>query len=123
MDPQDILYPQSRLEVLRTLHRAPFAVSMREISYRSNVVLNNVQRAIKFLLKSKIISKKKVDHKFYYQISNTEVAKFLAGILETLEPFEIKAKSMALKERSIYLIDQIEERARMIKHAKRSLKK
>jgi len=121
MEPQDILYPRSRFEVLRTLHHSPSAVSMREISYRSSVVLNNVQRAIEFLIKNKIVSKKKIDHRIYYQISNSEVTQFIASILERLEPFEIKAKALSFKERSTDLIDQIEERTRMIQHAKRSL--
>jgi len=122
MEPQDILYPRSRFEVLRTLHYSPSAVSLREISYRSSVVLNSVQRAIKFLIKNKIISKKKIDHRVYYQISNSEVTQFMTGILERLEPFEIRAKASSLKDRSTVLIDQIEQRTRMIQHAKRSLK-
>jgi predicted transcriptional regulator len=122
MNPEDIIYPQSRFEVLRTLHRSPSAVSVREISYRSNVVLNNVQRAIKFLLKEKVISKKKGGRKIYYHISNLEVSKLVASILDAVEPFEIKAKADALKDRSIDLIDRLEERSRMIKHAKNTFR-
>jgi len=122
MNPQDILYPQSRFEVLRTLHQSSSAVSVREISYRSNVVLNNVQRAIEFLLREKVISKKKVDQKIYYCISNPEVSKFISNILNTLEPFEIKARADRLKDRSIDLIEKLEERTRMIQHAKRTFK-
>ncbi len=122
MNPQDILYPHSRFEVLRALYRSSSAVSVREISYRSDVVLNNVQRAIKFLLKKKIISKKKIDQKIYYQISNSEVSKLVSSILDVLEPFEIKAKADSLKDRSIDLIDKLEERSKMIKHAKNTLR-
>lgn len=121
MNPQDIIYPQSRFEVLRTLCRAPSAVSLREISYRSNVVLNNVQRAIEFLLKQKVISRKKVNQKIYYHISNMEVMKLVSSISDALEPFEIKAKAHSLRSRSLDLIDKLEERSRMIKHAKRTL--
>ena len=122
MDPQEILYPHSRFEVLRTLHQSSSAVSLREISYRSDVVLNNVQRAIEFLLKKKIIAKKKLDQKIYYHISNSEVSNFLSSILNALEPFEIKAKADSLKDRSIDLIDKIEERSSMIQHAKRTFR-
>jgi len=122
MKPQEILYPQSRFEVLRTLHQSSAAVSVREISYRSDVVLNNVQRAIEFLLKKKIISKKKVDQKIYYRISDSEVSNFVASILNALEPFEIKARADSLKVRSIDLIAKIEERSSMIQHAKRTFR-
>ena len=122
MNPQDILYPQSRFEVLRTLHQSACAVSVREISYRSDIVLNNVQRAIKFLLEKKIISKKKVAQKIYYHISDSEVSQLMSNILNALEPFEIKAKADSLRNRSVDLIDKIEERSRMIQHAKQTYK-
>ena len=80
MNPQDILYPQSRFEVLRTLHQSPSAVSLREISYRSEIVLTSVQRAIEFLLKKKVIAKKKVGQKVYFQITNSEVSNFVSSI-------------------------------------------
>ena len=118
MNPQNILYPQSRFEVLRTLCRSPTAVSVREISYRSNVALNNVQRAIEFLLKKKVLSRKKVDQKIYYHISDSEVSKLVSSISDALEPFEIRARADSLKDRSIDLIDKLEERSRMITHAK-----
>jgi predicted transcriptional regulator len=122
MKPEDLLYPQSRFEVLRTLHQSPSAVSMREISYRSNVVLKNVQRAIKFLLEEKVVTRKKVGQKVYFHIINSEVSNFVSSILETLQPFEIKAKANDLKDNSVNLIDTIEERTSMIEHAKRTFK-
>lgn len=122
MRPQDLLYPQSRFEVLRTLHQSPSAVSMREISYRSNVVLKNVQRAIEFLLEEKVVARKKVGQKVYFHIINSEVSNFVASILETLQPFEIKAKANYLKDNSVNLIDTIDERTSMIEHAKRTFK-
>lgn len=122
MRPEDLLYPQSRFEVLRTLHQSPSAVSMREISYRSNVVLKNVQRAIKFLLEEKVVTRKKVGQKVYFHIINSEVSNFVSSILETLQPFEIKAKANDLKDNSVNLIDTIEERTSMIEHAKRTFK-
>lgn len=122
MKPEDLLYPQSRFEVLRTLHQSPSAVSMREISYRSNVALKNVQRAIKFLLEEKVVTRKKVGQKVYFHIINSEVSNFVSSILETLQPFEIKAKANDLKDNSVNLIDTIEERTSMIEHAKRTFK-
>lgn len=122
MKPQDILYPQSRFEVLRTLHQSPSAVSVREISYRSNVVLKNVQRAIKFLLEEKVIARRKIGQKVYFHITNSEVSNFISSILETLQPFEIKAKANDMKDNSVDLIDTIDERTSMIEHAKRTFK-
>jgi predicted transcriptional regulator len=119
MKPEEILYPQSRFEVLRTLHKSSEAVSLREISYRSQVVLNNVQRAVEFLLSKKFISKKKVDQRIFYQITNEEVSSFLDSLLKVLEPFEIQSRSHALNERALELLDTMEERSSMITHAKR----
>jgi len=122
MNPQDILYPRSRFEVLRTLYQSPSAVSLREITYRSEIVLTSVQRAIEFLLNKKVIAKKKVGQKLYFHITNNEVSNFVSSILQALEPFEIKAKANSLKNNSVDLIDTIEERSNMIEHAKSSFK-
>lgn len=119
MNPQDLLYPQSRFEVLRTLHQSSEAVSLREISYRSQLVLNNVQRAVEFLLREECISKTKVGQRIYYQISNEEVSSFMDSLLKVLEPFEIQSRSHALSDRALELLDTIEERSSIITHAKR----
>ena len=123
MTPHELLYPQSRFEVLRTLHLSASAVSLREISYRSGVVLHNVQRAIKFLLQKKIISKKIVDQRAYYQISDPKVKEFIASFLGVLEPYEIKARAESLKVRSAGLLDKLEERSSIIRHAKGQMKR
>jgi hypothetical protein len=82
-------------------------------------VLNNVQRAVEFLLSKKFISKKKVDQRIFYQITNEEVSSFLDSLLKVLEPFEIQSRSHALNERALELLDTMEERSSMITHAKR----
>ena len=122
MNPQEILYPQSRFNVLRTLYKSSEAVSLREISYRSDVVLNNVQRAVEFLLERKFISKKRVGQKIYYQISNVEVSDFISSVVTVLEPFELKARNETLGDRALEILDTIEERSNMITHAKRRSK-
>lgn len=122
MNPQDILYPQSRFEVLKVLYLSPSAVSLREISYRSDVVLNNVQRAVEFLLKEKFLLKKKIGQRICYEISDSGVSDFVGSVIELIEPYRISARAEALKERSLELLDTIEERSGLIRHAKRVAK-
>ena len=73
-------------------------------------MLNNVQRAVEFLLSKKFIF-------------NEEVSSFLDSLLKVLEPFEIQSRSHALSDRALELLDTIEERSSMIVHAKRRSKR
>lgn len=122
MNSKDFLFPQSRFEVLRTLHKSPSAVSVREISYRSKVVLHSVQRALAFLTEKKVVSKKTDKQRVYYYLSNSEVSEFVSSLIKALEPFEIKARADALQDRSLELLNKIDERTQMIKHAKETFK-
>ena len=65
-----------------------------------------------------MISKKKVGQRICYHISSSEVSELVSSILAALEPFEIKASADALKDRAVNLIDKLEERSEMIKHAR-----
>ena len=124
MNPQELLYPRTRFEVLKALHNSPSGVPLREIAYRSDVVVSNVQRAIEYLLAKKFIAAKKVENRIYYFISNKKVDELVSNIIKIFEPFEIEFKSeaKALKERSKYLVKNIDERAKIIRKAKESLK-
>lgn len=121
MNPQELLYPRTRFEVLRALHTAP-SVPLREIAYRTDVVISNVQRAIEYLLKRKFISAKKIDNRICYQISNRKIDELVSSIIKVLEPFEIENRSEDVSERSLRLVKTLDERSNMIRKAKTSLK-
>jgi len=123
MNPQDLLYPRTRFEVLRTLHQSPSAISLREIACRADVAVSNVQRAVEFLLNCKFISAKKVKNRICYEISNKKADDLVSSIIKLFEPLEIEHKSELTKERSARLVKSIEERSNLIRKAKVSLKK
>jgi DNA-binding MarR family transcriptional regulator len=121
MSPQELLYPRTRFEVLRAIHSSP-PVPLREIAYRADVVVSNVQRAIKYLLKRKFISVKKIDNRICYQISNQKIEELVSSIIKVLEPFEIENRSKDVTERSSRLVKILDERSNLIRRAKGSLK-
>lgn len=122
MKPQELLYPRTRFEVLRALQTSPDAVPLREIAYRADVVVSNVQRAIEYLLEKKFICAKNINNRTCYKISNCKVEELISGIIKLLEPLEIESRIEDVDKRSYSLVKNIDERSEMIRKAKASIK-
>jgi DNA-binding transcriptional regulator GbsR (MarR family) len=118
----DLLYPRTKFEVLRTLYYANAPVPLREISYRANIVVGSVQTALKSLLREKIVSRKDFKGRHYYQLSNAEFHDALVRLLQVLEPSELQEQAKCIQDRARSLLPQLEERNKIIEHARRSLK-
>ena len=121
MNPKDFLYPQTKFEVLRTLYLANSPVPLREIAYRSNLVVGSVQTALKMLLNENFISSKNLNNRKYYQL-NFEIKETLAKVIKALEPVQLQEQIKSIQKRAINLLPQLEERNNIITNARLSLK-
>ena len=121
MNAKALLYPRTKFEVLRTLYLAHAPVPLREIAYRSNLVVGSVQSALKRLLKEKIIEFKSSNNRTYYQLNIPQVREMMAKLLSLLEPDQKQEEIESIQDRAIKLISQLEERSSIIKRAKQSL--
>lgn len=121
MDPKTLLYPRTKFEVLRTLYFANAPVPLREIAYRSNVIVGSAQTALKVLLKEKIISRESLNNRTYYRLHNPHVQELLAKVLHVLEPAQLQEQIESTQRRAIHLLPQLEERNNIITRARQSL--
>ena len=122
MNISDLFYPRTKFEVLRTLFYTDTPVPLREISYRSNLVVGSVQTALKTLLREKIVSRENRNNRTYYRLSNLRVKEGLSKILKVLESFQLHEQTKSIQHRATNLLSQLEERNRIISNARRSLK-
>lgn len=120
---EHLLYPRSKAEVLKTLYLANSPVPLRELAYRSNLVLGSVQSALASLLKDRVVKREKRGNRTYFELISPEAKALVAEIIKLSEITDLKERALLLNKRSQRILPEIEERVAIINHARKSLTK
>jgi predicted transcriptional regulator len=119
----NLLYPKAKFEVLRTLALAHGPVPLREIAYRSGLQIGSVQSSLRTLLKDDLVESCTLDNRLYYSLPDNEVKMCVLRILKIFEPYVLQSKALLVRVRAANLLQQLEERHKIIEFARESLKK
>jgi len=121
MDIQNILYPRSKFETLRTLYYAAHPIPIREISYRSGLLVGSVQSGLAMLLREKIITRRKLRGRPYFELANSKVQEGLSSLLTVLTSHQLQSEASLLNEKAVSILPVLEERNSLIQHARKAL--
>ena len=117
----DLLYPRSRFEVLRTLFLSSEPVPLREISYRSELMVGSVQTVLRKLVDEKIVRARKVKGRPYYELADTRWRGILAPLIAALTNCQLALSATEYQRRAFSMLTRLDERRHIIQHAKRSI--
>ena len=123
MQPEDLIYPRTRFQVLRILNTADAPVSLSAIADRADLVIGSVQQAVTWLTEQKLVSVHKNANRMCYKITNKSVKEIISKVTEVLESFEIKERSKQYQNRARNLLKDLDDRRDLITHARSSIKK
>jgi DNA-binding transcriptional regulator GbsR (MarR family) len=123
MNIEELIYPQTRYLVLRTLYYANSPITLSEVTDRSAIVLGSVQTALGWLVKKKIISKKIVDRKKLYWISNKTAYTILDKLIKLIDSIKIEQNSERYQFKAKKLFSDIEETFLLVSVGRKSFKK
>ena len=123
MQPEDLIYPRTRFQVLRILNTADAPVSLSAIADRADLVIGSVQQAVTWLTEQKLDSVHKNANRMCYKITNKSVKEIISKVTEVLESFEIKERSKQYQNRARNLLKDLDDRRDLITHARSSIKK
>lgn len=122
MNAEDLIYPRSRFQVLRTLNYSETPISLHEIVDRSGLVVGSVQSALSWLLEAKVISTQKLNNRRCFRIKNKSVIEIVSKLQNVLAPMELQERAKQYQNRARNLLEDIEDRVRIIHKARSSMK-
>ncbi len=119
MNPEQLLYPESRMRVLRALVRTNSRLSLREIARHTQVPVYAVQLAVRELEKQGIIKSRKGGNKLFFMIEPThELVRWFREFLNSIETCEIREASLQYREKAQVILSAIDADREWIEQAR-----
>ena len=119
MNPEQLLYPESRMRVLRALVRTNSRLSLREIAQHAQVPVYAVQLAVRELKKNRIIKSRKEGNKLFFMIEEAhELVRWFREFLKSIEAFETQQSSVQYREKAQVILSTLDADREWIEQAR-----
>ena len=120
MNPEQLIYPESRMRVLRALVRTKSRLSLREIARHSQVPVYAVQLAVRELTKNGIIKSRKEGNKLFFKFEeNHELFGWFREFIRSIEACETRLSSIQFKEKAKVILPTLDSDREWIERLKK----